>query len=481
LKKIIQKLPEKKVIPFSKGIMITVSLNDVASITYSIVWKIIFSIFNGLLSATRHWSLLKKKSFYVLDQLANRPEVSELARTLLETRKKYEKCIIFYCSSAGEYEQARPLIDRLVKEPSTMVQVFFHSLSGMKYVSSRPDMSVPHLYFSPSPLTDTVWDWGWIFSVLRPVGTFFIRYEIWPGFLITSYYYSKISLIAGSIAEKENWIQRIYGKIIYRFFDSIYCISQNDCDAFARRYGLDDRSLVNSGDPKYDRVYERAQIFFRNRFDKPLMQRLRKWQEQYPKIRFLIGGSVYLEDISILVKAYQKLPLGMPWVLVLVPHQIDLENIQRLLSECQKYDLTCYVSSQNLENDAPDNPKGCVIIVDQMGFLAEIYALGHAAYVGGANHAQVHNVLEPAIHGLSLSWGDRYHNSREAEILVQCGLAIPISETEKLYKWWCSLDDQTLNLNKARLNEVLNRMLGASERILKHWHPISPTRFVSDT
>lgn len=456
--------------------MIKELLNDIASITYSVVWKIIFTLLKIILIILRPINLSRKRIDYIFEQLDNRPRIPQLAQSLLDVRKNYQSCVIFYCSSAGEYEQSRPLIDRLLKEPSLMIQVFFHSQSGLQYVNSRPDLNGPHVYYSLIPLTDTVWDWGWIFSVLRPMGTFFIRYEIWPGFLITARHYSKTSLVAASINANQKWIHTIYGKIIYRFFDSIYCISENDCSSFVTTYGVQEAALFHTGDPKYDRVYERAKNSVIKPVEKPLIRMVIDWKARWPNLRILIGGSIYLQDIPILLEAYKNLPQDISWVLMLVPHHVDHENTLAILEKCTKDHIASYVSSQFQSLGGPDNPKGCVILVDQMGFLAEIYALGHAAYIGGANHAQVHNVLEPAIQGLSLSWGPHYHNSREAEILVQYDLATPICDPKLLHQWWCALDDQTLEYNKSRLKELMNTMLGASDRILNHWLPMEPSR-----
>ena len=60
-----------------------------------------------------------------------------------------------------------------------------------------------------------------------------------------------------------------------------------------------------------------------------------------------------------------------------------------------------------------------------MGQLSEFYGICHLAVVGGANHYQVHNVLEPALMVCHNIW-TKHKNSHEAMDLVRKGLVTPI-------------------------------------------------------
>jgi len=52
--------------------------------------------------------------------------------------------------------------------------------------------------------------------------------------------------------------------------------------------------------------------------------------------------------------------------------------------------------------------------------LAELYTVGHAAYVGGGFHdAGLHSVLEPAAAGLPVVFGPRHRNARAADDLLR--------------------------------------------------------------
>ena len=110
-----------------------------------------------------------------------------------------------------------------------------------------------------------------------------------------------------------------------------------------------------------------------------------------------------------------------------------------------------------------------MLIVDKMGILAELYGSADAAYVGGALHHQVHNVLEPASYGLPLAFGPRYHNQREAQSLVEKGLAKVISDPDGLRDWLRGLSDQCAD---SKTLAAVTSLTGAAERIftsLKHF------------
>lgn len=51
------------------------------------------------------------------------------------------------------------------------------------------------------------------------------------------------------------------------------------------------------------------------------------------------------------------------------------------------------------------------MVIDRVGFLSELYGACHLAFVGGALHHKVHNVLEPLCYGLPIAFGPRYHTS----------------------------------------------------------------------
>ncbi|HEY6223428.1 MAG TPA: hypothetical protein VIW26_06575, partial [Gemmatimonadales bacterium] len=80
-----------------------------------------------------------------------------------------------------------------------------------------------------------------------------------------------------------------------------------------------------------------------------------------------------------------------------------------------------------------------VVVVDQLGVLADLYSLAQVAYVGGGYHrAGLHSVLEPAVWGVPISVGPRWGSSRDAGLLIGRGAAVPLPREgrEALARQW---------------------------------------------
>jgi 3-deoxy-D-manno-octulosonic-acid transferase len=74
-----------------------------------------------------------------------------------------------------------------------------------------------------------------------------------------------------------------------------------------------------------------------------------------------------------------------------------------------------------------------VVIVDRVGVLGDLYALGDMAYVGGGFHAAgLHSVLEPAAFGIPVLFGPRVGGSRDAELLTARGGGVSIDSSGAL-------------------------------------------------
>lgn len=463
-------------------------LKESLTLAYSLLWKLF-----GLFAFLQKLPLRRLKSFKPLfQQLSLRPQVQVLALDFLKRRLQFKNCIIFFCSSAGEFEQARPVIDQLLKgrQEDLLIIVFFYSASGLSYALSRGEKPTPQLFLTLAPLTDSPWDWGWLFAVLRPSMTTIIRHELWPGFLATAAAYGPVTLMGASVQKEDSFMNKFLKSRLYQTFTRIYCLSNQDKNLLVSRYKIAPNKILMTGDTKYDRVAERSQ----GNLDtmKIWVEKLAPYLGSTPEnkhFKVLVAGSVYAADVAMLsdcflqfskTSGYQK----DPWSLILVPHHVDPSSIQKITDLCLKSGLNTMNSShipidQPPSKSAPElwsnkstGPR--VIVVDQMGHLAEIYGLGCAAYVGGALHHQIHNVLEPAIRGLSLAWGPRYTNSQEAEFLVNLKLAQVVDSKESLLKWWQSLDSNQLKQNHTQIIATMSSKLGATQRIIEDWKEISP-------
>jgi 3-deoxy-D-manno-octulosonic-acid transferase len=66
--------------------------------------------------------------------------------------------------------------------------------------------------------------------------------------------------------------------------------------------------------------------------------------------------------------------------------------------------------------------KANAVVVDSVGFLADLYTIGSVALIGGANDSTgLHSVLEPAAAGLPVCFGPKHTASRAASDLIAVG------------------------------------------------------------
>lgn len=354
------------------------------------------------------------------DQLINRK-----AFVCNKNKITSKRSVVFFVSSAGEYEQAKPIITRLQKTyPNIYIFIFFFSVSGIKFIQKRGE-SVP---YGLSPL-DTVWNWKKVFTAVSPQVTIVIRHELWPAFLYVASQYSRLILVD---AGNNNITKKKAGflmSFLYSFFHDIFTTSPKDIDFFK---GDSEKSeIIFSGDTKYDRVLERI---------KEKKEEIDRLKSVFKKIskdhRWFIIGSGWHKDIDVCLNAYLKIKEKSLWKIIIAPHDISDKMINWVIKQCDIRGLTYGLFSEINES----LPNIDVIIINVMGKLSEIYGCADLGFVGGALHYKIHNVLEPAAHGLNIAFGPKYHNQKEAEILAEKGLAKVIENSDELFNWWITAE-----------------------------------------
>lgn len=383
------------------------------------------------------------------------------AATWLEIQqwcRKYQRRVVVFCSSAGEYEQAKPLIARLESKLDCGVMVLIFSQSGIQFARAQGDDAMIR-----KASWDLLWIWQRFFHLVQPQLTLIVRHEIWPGFVRAAYRQGTrlflIDAVAGS--QTSSGLKRLWKTYLYRFFQKICVVSIADVERLREDYGCSAEQLLLTGDTKYDRVVERLEE--RQQRWLRLQKRVdAKWQRR----RRLIVGSAWPADVSLVAKVFQQDPLlRQKWQVVLAPHDISPAMIECLVAECQTFGLSCSLWSE-LEQSRNAATSHEVLVVDAMGILAEFYGCADLAFVGGGMHHRVHNVLEPSCRGLPVSFGPRHHTSQEANWLVSRNLVTVVTNEAELNKWWNYWHQQD-DLVDHRLLAEVKALCGASDRILR--------------
>ncbi len=113
--------------------------------------------------------------------------------------------------------------------------------------------------------------------------------------------------------------------------------------------------------------------------------------------------------------------------LIVVPHEPTPEHLAGLDARASRARLSPPVRLSQATGPVP------FLVVDRLGALATLYGGGAMAYVGGGfGRAGLHSVLEPAAWGLPVAFGPRWQHSRDAELLVDAGAGVSVSNQNEM-------------------------------------------------
>lgn len=431
----------------------------------AMLFVVIWSLFVRYLARPLSY-LLALVSDRVRDQLQGRPRAKDVAVELATLRRKFDDCVVFFCSSAGEYEQAKPVIDRLSSNSNVLCHVIFFSVSGTKFVRARKDK----VSWTLSPMDD-VFEWGTIYAALRPSVTVIVRHELWPAFLWAASEWSKIVVInavvpallgrQSQLRESLNLLAKAW---LLRFVDVVCVVSKKDQDFFLGRLRLSSDKIVITGDTKYDRVLERA-TESEKQADKLREIFRQTWQPAGAELT-LIAGSIHLPDVDLLLDALNDSRMDRVKVIV-VPHDVSSGNVAKIFDMIKNRGQTVEMFSEIKAGEfkfSGIHPR--FIIVDELGYLFDLYAVADFSWVGGAVHDKVHNVLEPCAWGVPVSCGSRMENSQEALEMRGKDLLLSSNDPQDLRDGWQRVL-QSIKTQGVLTRQFAQAMGGASERVVK--------------
>jgi 3-deoxy-D-manno-octulosonic-acid transferase len=201
-----------------------------------------------------------------------------------------------------------------------------------------------------------------------------------------------------------------------------------------------------SGDSRYDRVAENASN------PSPRVE-IEKW---IAGRKVLIAGSTWPEDDEIVFPWNSD-----EWAIIVAPHEISETRIEQVEQSCGKSSLR--YTQLNSENKQTE-----VLILDNMGMLLSVYALGDIAFVGGAFGKGLHNILEPAACGLPVIFGPKYSKFLEAEELIQTGGGFSISTREEFLKSFAQFSNPEMLKAKSDIcSSFVKSKIGATQKIIR--------------
>lgn len=330
---------------------------------------------------------------------------------ILEEKCENKKVIWFHCASLGEYEQGKPLIQKLrTKYSDCTFLVTFFSPSGYEVKKNDKDIDIAAYLPADSPRNARRF-----IRTVRPVAAFFVKYEYWYNYMkvlsdskIPFYYLS-------AIFRPSQYFFKPYGRWFARQLRTCtHFFVQNEASAqLLRGIGID--QVAVTGDTRFDRVFaiaqQQAELPFAAEFkgDKKL----------------LVAGSSWQPDESVLAEIFPKIKNS--YKLLIAPHVIDKEHINAIKDLFKEEKIVCF-SEKDGKNLAEYN----VLIVDTIGLLSKLYRYADVAMIGGAFATGLHNTLEAAVFGIPLFFGPEYAKFQEAVELVRRKGAFSIRTSDEM-------------------------------------------------
>lgn len=368
------------------------------------------------------------------------------------------KYIWFHAASLGEFEQGRPLIEKIKKEyPNYKILLTFFSPSGYEVRKNYEQADI--VTYLP---IDTVANAQRFLRIVRPVMAFFIKYEFWYNYLHILRHRNIPVYSVSSIFRPNQIFFRPYGR---QYAAVLKCFShffvQNDLSkSLLAKIGINNVTVV--GDTRFDRVLQIKD----NSKKLPLVDKFIGNQDvklangvTNSLHRVFVAGSSWLPDEEIFIKYFNE---HNDWKLIIAPHVIADTHLRQILQLLKGKKVVLYTEAT--ETNVADAD---VLVINCFGLLSSIYHYGDVAYVGGGFGAGIHNVLEAAVWGLPVVFGPNNKRFAEAQGLLASGGGFEIDNYEKfalIMDRFCSDKDFLQNSGNAA-GSFVKQLSGATNKV----------------
>ncbi len=372
----------------------------------------------------------------------------------LQIIEKEDRVFWIHAASLGEFEQARPIIEKLKqKYVNHKIVVTFFSPSGYE-IRKNYDVAdvVCYLPF------DTRSNVKRFIQQIHPEYSIIVKYEFWPNLLQELKQTNSKTILISGIFRKEQSFFTWYGKWMRNFlptFDHFF-VQNNQSKDLLNTIGFS--NVTVSGDTRFDRVYE----ILHQKNDLEAIELFKN------NTYTIVAGSTWKEDEECIISYINK-DASDKEKFIIAPHNIDAIKIETLRNAI--LEKTILYSERN-NVDLKDYK---VLIIDNIGLLTKIYSYANAAYVGGGLATGLHNILEPATYGVPVVFGGKKHTKfKEAVDLIKLGGCRTIINTEDFSTNFKKLKkDIQLRVSMGEINKkYVEEHIGATQFIL---HYISKT------
>ena len=365
----------------------------------------------------------------------------------------------FHAASLGEFEQGRPLMERIRKEhPQYKILLTFYSPSGYEVRKNYEGADI--ICYMP---VDTRLNAIRFLRLVRPVMAFFIKYEFWSNFLHILKHRGVPTYSVSSIFREDQVFFKWYGKSyanVLRCFTRFF-VQNEESKRLLESIGITDVDVV--GDTRFDRVLQIKEAAKQL----PICEAFRKGTvsasaEALPKedYKVFVAGSSWPPDEEIFIRFFNE---HKDWRLLIAPHVIAEEHLKLILSLIKSKRVVRYTQTTPEEAAEAD-----VLIIDCFGLLSSMYNYGDVAYVGGGFGVGIHNTLEAAVWNMPVIFGPNNKKFQEAQGLLKSGGGFEIHNFEEFEGLISSMmnDEAFLKSAGEKAGAFVASLSGATDKVL---------------
>ena len=383
-------------------------------------------------------------------------EAFKILKQKVDPNAKY---IWFHAASLGEFEQGRPLMERIRKDyPQYKILLTFYSPSGYEVRKNYEGADI--ICYMP---VDTRLNAIRFLRLVRPVMAFFIKYEFWSNFLHILKHRNIPTYSVSSIFREDQvffkWYGRSYAGVLKCF--TRFFVQNEESKRLLEGIGITAVDVV--GDTRFDRVLQIKEAAKHLPICEAFRTGVASSQSAdvpHHDFKVFVAGSSWPPDENIFIPFFNE---HKDWRLLIAPHVIAEEHLKLIFSLIKGKKVVRYTQTTPEEAAEAD-----VLIIDCFGLLSSMYNYGDVAYIGGGFGVGIHNTLEAAVWNMPVIFGPNNKKFQEAQGLLKSGGGFEINTYEDFSGLMSSLMNDETFLKQAgdKAGTFVAHLAGATDKVL---------------
>ena len=348
--------------------------------------------------------------------LVRREEIAPVADT---------NCIWLHGASVGEMVAISPLVKEIKNlMPERKVLVSAVTVGGYdmaRQIMPEADAIINFPMDLPFVASSMV-------SRIRPGIFIMVETELWPNFLRAIRERNiPAMMMNGRISEKSAKSYRYLSGLLRDMLNTInlFCMQSSIDAKYITQLGADPEKIIVTGNTKFDQTYAEVSPEDLATYK----SELGLGEDAWPVI---VAGSTHRTEEEAVLTSFTALRKKYPHArLIIAPRKLNrIEEIKKVNAKFG-YEMGFRSKLKEMEGIRPGFP---VLMLDTIGELGRIYALGDIVFVGGSLvRYGGHNVLEPAAHAKPILVGPSMEDFKDSySLLSKAGACRMVSDADGL-------------------------------------------------